>query len=38
VRALKALFAELGGGGERTARENAALLAWQRAGGRLAPR
>jgi enoyl-CoA hydratase/carnithine racemase len=38
VRALKALFAELGGARARTARENAALVAWQRDGGRLAPR
>jgi enoyl-CoA hydratase/carnithine racemase len=36
VRALKALFAELGGGSARTAVENAALVAWQRGGGRLA--
>jgi enoyl-CoA hydratase/carnithine racemase len=41
VRALKALFAQLDGGAERTALENAALenaalVAWQRGGGRLA--
>jgi enoyl-CoA hydratase/carnithine racemase len=38
VRALKALFARLGGGGERTAVENAALVAWQSGGGRLPSR
>jgi enoyl-CoA hydratase len=36
VRALKSLFARLDGGGARTAIENAALVAWQRGGGRLA--
>ncbi len=35
VRAIKALFARLGGGGERIEVENAALVAWQRGGGRL---
>jgi enoyl-CoA hydratase/carnithine racemase len=35
LRALKALFGGLGGAGARTARENAGLVAWQRAGGRL---
>jgi enoyl-CoA hydratase/carnithine racemase len=35
VRALKAMFAELGGGAERVARENELLVAWQRTGSGL---
>jgi enoyl-CoA hydratase/carnithine racemase len=35
LRRLKALFRELGGADERLEHENAGLIAWQRAGGRL---
>ena len=35
LRRLKALFAELEGGGARTARENEALVDWQRHGAGL---